>query len=196
MFEQFRFSNHIHILGLIFDWKLPGRPRLSNLKSSCTEGMNLVKILADRTWGNKTKHPQHNMYKTLILSLIYYDLAYKTHLAHSVPYINKSSDLHLALSEQVRLKVYYVTQRSFLYWQRRQNRVLKRVTKVGSFFYHISEKTFHDTLSANEIDNRRTILESFKTYRENINFHKSTLNKTHVSTTPLDMVTRNQYQTS
>ena len=43
--------DNIKILGLIFDNKLTWMPHMQYLKSTCTKKMNIIKALANNSWG-------------------------------------------------------------------------------------------------------------------------------------------------
>ncbi|KAL5244817.1 hypothetical protein ACI65C_012227 [Semiaphis heraclei] len=68
---QIPFHKSLRILGLIFDNKLNWITHLKQLKVACKAKLNVIKTLANHTWG-ADKKSLLNIYKTLILSQINY----------------------------------------------------------------------------------------------------------------------------
>ncbi|KAE9534168.1 hypothetical protein AGLY_008675 [Aphis glycines] len=68
---QIPFHKSLRILGLIFDNKLNWTTHLKQLKVACKVKLNVIKTLANHTWG-ADKKSLLNIYKTLILSQINY----------------------------------------------------------------------------------------------------------------------------
>ncbi|KAL4119620.1 hypothetical protein QTP88_012418 [Uroleucon formosanum] len=68
---QIPFYKSLRILGLFFDNKLNWITHLKQLKVACKAKLNVIKTLANHTWGAEKKSLL-NIYKTLILSQINY----------------------------------------------------------------------------------------------------------------------------
>lgn len=76
--RDLKFVNQIKFLGVIFDSKLNWKEHINYLKSSCTSGINLLRVLSHQTWGADIPTLLH-IYRSLIRTkLDYGSIAYST----------------------------------------------------------------------------------------------------------------------
>lgn len=188
MNTQLPFANSIRILGLTFDHKLTWRPHLKKLKTECQSRIKTLKILGNNNWGADT-NSLITVYKALILSSIDYgDIIYHSAkqkvLSTLEPIHNQGIRLAIGAfrTSPVDSILYYAGEAPL--HLRRQNHILKYVTKIKNLSDHITKHVFHNPLSPNILPSRRTLLENFNIISENLSFQAQTLNKIQPSHPP------------
>lgn len=186
MNTQLIFLSNIRILGLIFNDKLSWQPHLKKLKTECLTRMRTVKILGNYTWGAETK-TLISIYKALILFLIdygsiIYNSAKPKTLKSLDPIHNQGIRLATGAFRTSPIESIMCNAGELPLYLRRQSDILKYITKIKGSSNHIINNIFHNTLSANQICNRRTILENFKILSENLHLQDQKLSK---ATSPL-----------